>query len=458
MKKIIFYLFFLSITSVTAQHNYDANWESLDKRATPGWFENAKFGIFIHWGVYSVPSWAPTSGDVYSRYAEWYWHRINSRDKVGKVFREYHNETYGPKFQYQDFVNDFKAEMFNPEEWTDIIEKSGAKYVVLTSKHHDGFALWPSAQSVNWNSVDVGPHRDICGELTDAARKKGLRVGFYFSLYEWNHPLYHDDVTSYVDNHMIPQLKDLTLRYSPDIIWGDGEWEHPSKTWKSEKFLAWLYNESPVRETVVVNDRWGKETRSIHGSFYTTEYDLIHNDDSKNVEFTHPWEECRGITHSFGFNRNERLEHYTSAKELIHVLIEKVSRGGNLLLNVGPTADGRIPVIMQQRLADIGDWLSVNGEAIYDTRKWENNYQDTTQPTVYFTEKEGNVYVLVTDWNNKPITVKGIEKLDGITLLGSNLTIKHSLEKGSLTIYPPVLDISNSPCQHAWTFKIANAF
>lgn len=457
MKKIIFYLFFLSITSVTAQHNYDANWESLDKRATPGWFENAKFGIFVHWGVYSVPSWAPTSGDVYSRYAEWYWHRINSRDKVGKVFREYHNETYGPKFQYQDFVNDFKAEMFNPEEWTDIIEKSGAKYVVLTSKHHDGFALWPSAQSVNWNSVDVGPHRDICGELTDAARKKGLRVGFYFSLYEWNHPLYHDDVTSYVDNHMIPQLKDLTLRYSPDIIWGDGEWEHPSKTWKSEKFLAWLYNESPVRETVVVNDRWGKETRSIHGSFYTTEYDLIHNDDSKNVEFTHPWEECRGITHSFGFNRNERLEHYTSAKELIHVLIEKVSRGGNLLLNVGATADGRIPVIMQQRLVDIGDWLSVNGEAIYDTRKWENAFQDTTQPTVYFTAKGADLYVLVTDWNNKPITVRGIDNLDRVSLLGSNLKIKHNLKKGNLTIYPPVLDIGNPPCQHAWTFKIENA-
>lgn len=456
MKKIIFYLFFLSITSVTAQHNYDANWESLDKRATPGWFENAKFGIFVHWGLYSVPSWAPTSGDVYSRYAEWYWHRINSRDKVGKVFREYHNETYGPKFQYQDFVNGFKAEMFNPEEWIDIIEKSGAKYVVLTSKHHDGFALWPSAQSVNWNSVDVGPHRDICGELMDAAREKGLRMGFYFSLYEWNHPLYHDDVTSYVDNHMIPQLKDLTSRYSPDIIWGDGEWEHPSKTWKSEKFLAWLYNESPVRETVVVNDRWGKETRSTHGSFYTTEYDLIHNDDSKNVEFTHLWEECRGITHSFGFNRNERLEHYTSARELIHVLIEKVSRGGNLLLNVGPTADGRIPVIMQQRLADIGDWLSVNGEAIYDTRKWENNYQDTTRSTVYFTQKGENLYVLVTDWNNKPITVKGIKKMDGITLLGSNLTIKHSLEKGNLTIYPPVLNISNSRCQHAWTFKITN--
>lgn len=460
MKKIVFYLFFISLISASmasAQHNYEANWESLDKRPAPEWYENAKFGIFIHWGLYSVPAWAPNTGDVYSRYAEWYWHRINPDDKDGGAFREFHKEMYGDKFHYQDFVGGFKAELFNPRQWADIIKKSGAKYVVLTSKHHEGFTLWPSAQSVNWNSVDAGPHRDICGELTDAVREKGLHMGFYYSLYEWNHPVYKSDVNQYVDNHMIPQLKDLTLRYKPEIIWSDGEWEHPSKTWKSEEFLAWLFNDSPVRETVVVNDRWGEETRSRHGSFYTTEYDLIHEDDSKGVEFTHPWEECRGIAGSFGFNRNENLEDYSSAEELIHILVEKVSRGGNLLLNIGPTADGRIPVIMQQRLAEIGDWLAVNGEAIYDTRKWENAYQDTKQPAVYFTAKGKDLYVIVTDWNNKPITVKGINKLKKVSLLGSSQKIKHSLKNGNLTIIPPVLDIANAPCRHAWTFKLENA-
>lgn len=443
----------LAVINLSAQKRFEDNWASLDTRQIPEWYEDAKFGIFIHWGLYSVPSWAPNTGDVYSRYAEWYWHRLNPEDKDGEDFRKYHNEMYGPKFKYQDFAKDFKAEMFNPSLWADIIKKAGARYVVLTSKHHEGFALWPSAQSVNWNSVDIGPHRDICGELTTAIKEKGLHMGFYFSLYEWNHPLYKENVNQYVDEHMIPQLKDLTLRYKPDVIWGDGEWEHPDKVWKSEQFMAWLFNDSPVRETVVVNDRWGKNTRSKHGSFYTTEYDLIHENDSRDVKFTHPWEECRGISGSFGFNRNENLEDYSSAKELIHILIEKVSRGGNLLLNVGPTADGRIPVIMQERLSEIGKWLNVNGEAIYGTRKWDNS-PDIKQQNVYYTRKGNDLYAIVTEWSNKPFKINGIGKLRKIRLLGSDKKVDYKLNNGNLTITPPVLDITNIPCQHAWVYKI----
>jgi alpha-L-fucosidase len=303
--------------------------------------------------------------------------------------------------------------------------------------------------------VDIGPHRDICGELTEAVRKQGLQMGFYFSLYEWNHPLYNRNVSQYVDEHMIPQLKDLVLRYRPEIIWSDGEWEHPSKIWKSEEFLMWLYNESPVRETVVVNDRWGEETRSKHGSFYTTEYDLVHESDSKDVEFTHTWEECRGIAGSFGYNRNENLEDYSTAKELIHILVEKVSRGGNLLLNVGPTADGRIPVIMQQRLAEIGEWLNVNGEAIYGTRQWNNKSNAGNYPNIYFTAKGKDVYVIVTEWKNKPFTINFTGKIKNINLLGSDKKINYTLKKGSLTINPPALDFSNAPCRHAWVYKLS---
>lgn len=255
MRKIVLSLLACISATMFAQNRYEATWESLDKRPVPEWFEDAKFGIFIHWGLYSVPAWAPNNGDVYSRYAEWYWHRIDPADKDGEAFRKYHREMYGDKFHYQDFVSGFKAEMFNPDQWVEIFKNSGAKYVVLTSKHHEGFALWQSGQSVNWNSVDAGPHRDICGELADAVRKQGLHMGFYYSLYEWNHPLYHSDVDRYVSEHMLPQLKDLVMRYSPEVVWSDGEWEHPSSTWKSEEFLAWLYNDSPVRETVVVNDR-----------------------------------------------------------------------------------------------------------------------------------------------------------------------------------------------------------
>jgi len=151
----------------------------------------------------------------------------------------------------------FKAELFRPDEWADLFRKSGAKYIVLTSKHHEGFTLWPSAHSWNWNSVDIGPHRDLCGDLTASVKKAGLHMGFYYSLYEWYNPVYLNDFENYVDNHMIPQMKDLVMRYTPDIVWTDGEWDKPSKDWKSEEFLAWLYNESPVKQSVVVNDRWG---------------------------------------------------------------------------------------------------------------------------------------------------------------------------------------------------------
>lgn len=189
---------------------------------------------------------------------------------------------------------------------------------------------------------------------------------------------------------MIPQMKDLVNRYKPDVVWTDGEWDHPSETWKSTEFLAWLYNDSPVKDYVVVNDRWGKETRSKHGGIYTTEYDLVHDQTSVGQKINHPWEECRGIGGSFGYNRNENLADYSTSQELINILIDKVARGGNLLLNIGPTADGRIPVIMQQRLKDMGDWLRVNGDAIYGTRAWAKA-PDVTAQQKYFTPGKARI-------------------------------------------------------------------
>jgi len=222
-------------------------WESLDSRPCPQWFDEAKFGIFIHWGVYSVPAWAPKG-----QYAEWYWHAMS--DKTGPAW-QFHVRTYGEHFKYQDFASAFKAELFDPAQWADLFARSGARYVVLTSKHHDGFCLWPSAQSWNWNSVDVGPHRDLLGDLTAPVRARGLKMGIYYSLYEWYHPLYQSDVARYVDEHMLPQLKDVAERYRPSLLFADGEWEHPSEVWRSAEFLAWLFNESPVRDEVVVDER-----------------------------------------------------------------------------------------------------------------------------------------------------------------------------------------------------------
>jgi alpha-L-fucosidase len=254
---------------------------------------------------------------------------------------------------------------------------------------------------------------------------------------------------------MIPQMKDLVNRYHPDVVWTDGEWDYPSEQWKSAEFLAWLYNESPVKETVVVNDRWGKETRGKHGGYYTTEYDLVDNTDMKNTSIAHPWEECRGIGHSFGYNRNENLADYSSSEELVHLLIEKVSAGGNLLLNIGPTADGLIPVIMQQRLTDMGEWLKVNGEAIYETTTWSvaNKQADIS---AYFTAKGKDLYVICTAFPTKAITIKGVSGKPSVSLLGSNVKIKYSQSGENLTIIPPALTPATVPCKYAWVFKLKN--
>ncbi|MDD4144451.1 MAG: alpha-L-fucosidase [Prolixibacteraceae bacterium] len=456
MQKPVIITLLLLLSFLTYSQRYQSTWESIDSRPVPEWFLDSKFGIFIHWGVYSVPAWAPTDADipVYSKYSEWYWRRINDDSEAGKLFRNHHNEYYGENFRYQDFAGQFKAENFYPEKWAELFKRAGARYVVLTSKHHEGFTLWPSEHSWNWNSMDIGPHRDLCGELTEAVKDAGLHMGFYYSLYEWYNPLYHNNLEKYVDDHMIPQLKDLVTRYEPDIGWPDGEWDHPSEKWKSTQFLSWLYNESPVRDNVCVNDRWGKETRGVHGGYYTTEYELVH-DKKGPAGSGRPWEECRGIGNSFGYNRMESAEHYMASDELIDVLIMKVAAGGNLLLDVGPTADGRIPVIQQQRLLDMGKWLEVNGEAIYHTRKWDGSEENETG-NIYFTKKGNDLYVLCTEIPTSPIVIKGINKAGKVTMLGFNGKVNSKKRGDTLVINVPVITTADKPVSYAWVFKIEN--
>jgi alpha-L-fucosidase len=457
MKKIILLFVVLFIVHFAYSQQYKNNWKSIDSRPVPEWFEDVKFGIFIHWGVYSVPAWAPANADigVYAKYSEWYWNRINDNSDAGKLFRDYHNNMYGEDFQYQDFAPLFKAQHWDPEQWAELFKRAGAKYVVLTSKHHEGFTLWPSEQSWNWNSVDIGPHRDICGDLTKAVKDAGLHMGFYYSLYEWYNPLYHNNLEKYVDDHMIPQMKDLVSSYKPDLLWTDGEWDHPSEKWKSTEFLAWLYNDSPVKNSICVNDRWGKETRSKHGGFYTTEYDLVH--EGEKGEIQKAWEECRGIGTSFGYNQMETPENYLTSDALIDVLIEKVADGGNLLLDVGPTADGRIPAIQQQRLFDIGDWLQLNGEAIYGTRKW-NDAAENKRDNVFYTRKGNDLYVLCTRFPESSIEIKGVKKVSNIKLLGFNEEVDYKKSGKKVTINIPQLSPLTNPSEYAWVFKIENAF
>ncbi|TDS06803.1 alpha-L-fucosidase [Sphingobacterium paludis] len=449
-------LVFIMSASRCAAQQFERNWGSLDARPIPAWWSEAKFGIFVHWGLYSVPAYAPVDevDGVYEKYAEHYLMRLMEKNKL---FTAYHTQRYGEGASYANFALMFRAQSFEPEKWADLFKSSGAGYVVLTSKHHDGFCLWPSAQSNGWNSKDLGPKRDIIGDLSAAVRNTGLRFGLYYSLLEWTNPLYSaGDMDAWASGHMIPQMKDLVERYRPEVFFADGEWDYTSEQLKSTTFLQWLYNESSVKNTIVINDRWGKETRSKHGGYYTTEYDLI-GDTLTSGSIEHPWEESRGIGTSYGYNKFETTAHYFSGKQLIDLLIEKVSGGGNLLLNVGPDADGLIPVVMQERLLAIGQWLAVNGEAIYGTTAWHERPKQQDRG-IYFTKKGGDIYVICTKWPQGEISVPGLGKrVKKVQMLGTDIPVRFKVGKGQLRITPPAINPATAPCVHAWAFKLTLA-
>ena len=446
MKKyLLLFLIFAFAQSTNAQ-NYQPNWESLNTRKIPSWFHQDKFGIFIHWGVYSVPAYAPVMPNSGYSYSEWYGHRLFEKQKD---FMAFHNKNYGSSFAYDQFEPMFKAEMFDPNQWADVFKKSGARYVVLTSKHHDGYTLWNSAEADRdwnrpWNAVTGTPKRDLLGDLSTSVRDAGLKMGYYYSLYEWFNPLWMHDRKKYVTEHMTPQFKDLVTKYKPSIIFSDGEWDISDTAWQSPALLAWLFNESPVKNEVVVNDRWGNNTREKnHGSMYTTsEY-------GSGMDASIIWEESQGVGYSYGYNRNEQLKDYKSSHDLILMLGDIVSRGGNLLLDIGPAADGTIPVIMQQRLADMGDWLAINGEAIYETEAWRPaqwtkgyvkpkkgasfmaNYNvaklvvqqsDSAYIETFFTKKGNDIYCIVPSYRNT-LTIRDLKLASSATasILGADL-------------------------------------
>lgn len=452
---------------------YQPTWESLDKRPLPAWFNEAKFGIFIHWGVYSVPAWRPLGGERYASYAEWYYASVIGDTELGGD--AFHKGRYGADFEYRDFAPLFSAELFDADYWADLFCRSGAGYVVLTSKHHDGYCLWPSKSPYkkNWNSLDIGPGRDLLGELTTAVRDKGLKMGLYYSIIEWESNWTHRDPSGYyvdkalvdkyripedeyVEKHLLPQLRELVETYQPALIFSDGgEWDGGEDYWQTKQFLAWLYNEAPNRDEVVVNDRWAKDMPGKHGDYFSSEYQ-----DSDAAGADHPWEESRGVGGSYGYNRAENIDDYSTSRELVHELIDVVGRGGNFLLNVGPTADGRIPVVMQDRLRDIGIWLAVNGEAIYGTRQWRRADVDggANEPRVYYTAKGDDLYAICTQWPVRDLVITGCGAGQGVQveMLGLERPVSWQVDGGRLTIAPPVISPAEVPCQHAYCFKISN--
>ncbi|XP_049878263.1 tissue alpha-L-fucosidase-like, partial [Pectinophora gossypiella] len=348
---------------------YEPTWEDLDSRPLPEWFDRAKIGIFVHWGVYSVPA----------IYTEWIWYRWKTDVK-------YMKRNFKPNFTYEEFAPFFKAQLFDPHEWARLFAKSGAKYVVFTSKHHDGYAMFPSKQSPGWNSVDVGPRRDIVGDLGAAVRLKGLRYGLYYSLYEWYNPDYLWDkskrftTSKYVDRKLWPDVKQLVNDYKPSIVWFDGHWEAPHTYFNTTRILSWLYNESPVKEYVVVNDRLGKGESCHHGDFFNCKDKYM-----PRALVKHKWETCLSLDlASWGYRTNMQEDDVMSVNTMFKLLIQTISNGGNFLINIGPTKDGVIVPIFRKRLLELGKWLETNGEAVYNSSPWLYQ-QDRANKEVFYT-------------------------------------------------------------------------
>ena len=459
-KKVLLFcllnVFILSFTfnKISAQDRYEATWESLNSHEIPQWYKDAKLGLSLHWGVYAVPAWAPRLSGI--SYAEWYGNRM--KDQNNPTY-QYHIDKYGSDFTYDDFIPLWKAESYNAKEWAKFAKQMGAKYIFITSKHHDGFCLWPSKYT-DRNAFKMGPKKNILGEFFDAAREEGLKVGLYYSLYEWYNPLYTGvdipyagmkEVDNYVDDFMIPQIKELIDLYQPDFFYFDGEWDHPEPFWRMKEVVAYYYNEAEKRnQEVFVNDRLGQGERGKHGDLFNVEYGY---DTESEGLLTHKWSYWQGIAKTFGYNQDTNLEDILSPKEFIDKVIMGVSQNGNFDINVGPTAAGVIPDYEQYPLLELGKWLDINGEAIYGTQ-----YRDIqNEGDAYFTTKDDYVYAIYLKWQGEEFNLKSVKPVEGskITMLGvsGELDWEWSESEG-LTIIYPNHKARPTECSYAWAFKI----
>ena len=437
---------------------YQPTLESVKTHPMPNWYNDAKFGIFIHWGIYSVPAYAPYGeltaeklikgelGFAESPYAEWY---QNSLRLKGSPTQQYHAKTYGADFRYEQFASMFDEQIkkWNPDSWAELFSNAGARYVVLVTKHHDGFLMWnsqhPNPHNANWQAS-----RDVAGELTQAVNAKGMKMGFYYSsLLDWSFTqtpinslaelIASSDISreylTYIENHW----RELIERYDPWILWSDIGYP---PGFELPKLFADFYNRKPEG---VVNDRWMQlpkfffnkvgryiltqiikrmgqsELKVPHSDFITPEYATLDH------IAPHKWETCRGIGNSFGYNQFEDANAYQKADDLIRLLADIVSKNGNLLLNVGPRADGSLHPQQVEALEGMGAWLKANGESIYGTRPWMR-FSDSSENgvEVRYTSKGETLYVIVTKLPVDGIVALPLDVEGSVTLLETGASLK----------------------------------
>lgn len=348
---------FLSTIGVIAEKSDKAPEKAADQDARMQWWRDARFGMFIHWGLYAIPA---GEWDGEKNHAEWIRHTAQI-----------------PVDEYDKFVDQFNPVKFDAEKWVKMAKDAGMKYIVVTSKHHDGFCLWDSKKT-EYDIMSTPFKRDILKELTKACEKYGIRMCFYHSIMDWHHPDYLPrrgwekeqrpadgaDFDRYI-KYMKGQVKELVERYDPGVLWFDGEWE---STWTHQMGTN-LYNYvRSLSLDIIINNRVDKGRRGMEGlteSGFAGDFGTPEQEIPDQGIPGMDWESCMTMNNHWGWNKND--DNWKSTKDLIRKLADIASKGGNFLLNIGPKADGTFPEESVARLKGIGDWMDVNAESIYGT-------------------------------------------------------------------------------------------
>ncbi|RIK09833.1 MAG: alpha-L-fucosidase [Acidobacteria bacterium] len=466
---------------------YEPTWESVSEHEVPQWYDDAKLGVFLHWGLYSVPGWAPQVGNIqellkakgpaymlsHNPYAEWY---LNTMQIEGSPTQLHHSETYGADFEYDNFVGQFNegANSADLDGLASLCKDAGAGYVVLTTKHHEGFCLWPASIE---HPVKGRYHaeRDLVGDFSEAVRSQGMRMGLYYSGgYDWPYngaliraaadtALAVPGSQAYAD-YAAAHVAELIDKYQPSVLWNDICWPPAGDV---PALFAHYYN---TVDEGVINDRWiqSKMPRNIateaiakgvggliqrlwrfvpesaknltfpnanHFDFSTPEYAVFHEIKEKK------WEATRGVGHSFGANRNERPQDIVTVTELVRTFVDVVSKNGNLLIGIGPGPDGSIPLQQQVPLRGLGEWMSVNSSAVLGSRPWEVAEGETTQGTpVRFLRSGDDLCVALLETPSaRTLEIRdlAVSEVTEVEMLGLDEPIEWSVDDGRLLVELP---------------------
>src|ERR1700730_8169262 len=442
MKKLLFFLFLAAsiIHPAFTQKNFlKESRQEKDERMK--WWRDATFGMFIHWGVYSVPG-GIYKGKPVDGIGEWIM-------ETGKI----------PIPEYEEFARQFNPEKFNAEEWVSIAKGAGVKYIVITSKHHDGFCMWDS-KVTNYDIMDFSPFkRDILKELSVACKKAGIHICFYHSIMDWHQPdaksknyphqdTEHPDFNKYREQYLKPQLAELIKNYDPDLLWFDGEWIPEWTEEQGKDLYNYLRNLKP---SLIINNRIGKGRSGMQGmnkykdavgDFGTPEQEILKGTSDSD------WESCMTMNDTWRFKKND--SNWKSPMRLIHNLIDVAAKGGNYLLNIGPTSEGLIPQPSVDRLKEMGKWLAINGEAIYATKSMEQYKEGDNLE--FTSSKDGKfIYAMVTKQTDEvSISTVSPDKGSKIYMLGVERLLTWRKTGNAIVVKLP----NQLPCEYAWVLKI----